>query len=721
MSIRLTALVLASYLVIAPSLVAQEPAQQPAQPRAQAPQSGDSARADSAAQVRRATRELQRVRVTAARSRYAARTTRSSTRTDTPLRDVPQAATVLTREAIADQSMQSMADVVRFVPGVTMGLGEGHRDQPTIRGNSSTADFFVDGVRDDAQYLRDVYNADRIEVLKGSNALAFGRGGGGGVLNRVTKTAGWAPERTVTLEGGSYDHGRGTLDVGQALGEHVAVRLNGMLEHSGGFRDRTDIHRRGINPTATILAGSATQIQLGYEHFYDERIVDRGIPSFGGVPAPTPATTFFGDPAASLAHARVDGASATVQRELGGVTLRNQTRALRYDKFYQNVLPGAVTTDGAQVSLSGYNNATDRASLFNQTDLTTTMALGATQHTLLGGAELSRQRTDNVRNTGYFGATATSLTVPFDDPTRITGVVFRPNATDANNRSVATVAALFVQDQVVFSPRWQAVVGLRVDRFALRFHNNRTAEDLARDDRLVSPRAGLIFKPVDAMSLYGSYGVSHLPSSGDQYSSLTATTETLKPERFANYELGAKWDATPALSLSAALFRLDRSNSAAHDPVDATRTIQTGAQRTTGAEFGATGQVTDAWSVVGGLSSQRAEIVHATTAAAAGAIVPLVPRTTISLWNKVQLSPMLGTGLGVVRQSSMYAAVDNAVTLPAFTRADAALFLGLPGSLRAQLNVENLLDARYFATAQGNNNILPGAGRTVRFSLTAGL
>ena len=112
--------------------------------------------------------------------------------------------------------MQSMADVVRYMPGITMGLGEGHRDQPTIRGNSSTADFFVDGVRDDAQYLRDVYNVERIEALKGPNAMVFGRGGGGGVLNRVTKTASWSPTRTLSVEGGSFDHGRGTVDVGGA-------------------------------------------------------------------------------------------------------------------------------------------------------------------------------------------------------------------------------------------------------------------------------------------------------------------------------------------------------------------------------------------------------------------------------------------------------------------------------------------------------------------------
>ncbi|HET7189809.1 MAG TPA: TonB-dependent siderophore receptor, partial [Gemmatimonadaceae bacterium] len=623
------------------------------------------------------------------------------------------------REVLADQSVQSMADVVRYMPGITMGLGEGHRDQPTIRGNSSTADFFVDGVRDDAQYLRDVYNAERIEALKGPNAMAFGRGGGGGVLNRVTKTASWSPTRTLSVEGGSFDHGRGTLDVGGGFGEHVAARLNGMMEHSGGFRDRSDVRRHGVNPTATILAGAGTQLQLGYEHFVDERTVDRGIPSWQGAPSPAAPTTFFGDPSVSRAHALVQGANVLVQREMGNVTLRNVTRGVHYDKFYQNVLPGTVNTAGTEVNLTGYNNATDRASLFNQTDLTTTIFTGATRHTLLAGGELSRQRTDNLRQTGYFG-TSTSLAVPFDQPTQITAVSFRQSATDANNHSVATVGALYLQDQVELSPRWQAVAGVRVDRFAIRFHNNRTDEDLSRHDQLVSPRGGLIFKPVEPMSIYASYAVSQLPSAGDQFSSLTATSETLRPERFDNYELGAKWDATTALSLSGALYRLDRSNSAAHDPLDATRTVQTGAQRTTGWELGISGRLADHWDVVGGVASQRAEIVHATTAAPAGAAVPLVPRVTASLWNKVEVSPALGAGLGIVRQGAMFAAIDNSVTLPAFTRTDGALFLTLPANLKAQLNVENLFGTRYYATAQGNNNILPGAGRTIRFSVAAG-
>ena len=685
----------------------------------------DSAsRADTLTNRTRA-RELARMRVVAERARraaYAATSSRTATKTDTPLRDTPQSATVLTRALIADQSMQSMADAVRFMPGITMGQGEGHRDAPVIRGQSTTADFFVDGVRDDAQYLRDLYNVERVEALKGSNAMIFGRGGGGGIINQVRREAPWSNVGTLTLEGGSFEHKRGVLDVGGPLGQRVALRLDGVYEKSRGFRDASRLTRRGVTPTATILAGAGTVVRLDYENFRDERNVDRGIPSFRGAPSPAPITTFFGDPRVSMSRAEVNAGSIVVDRALGGgLSLRNRTRLVQYDKFYQNVFPGAVDTSGTQVTLQGYNNATDRVNLFNQTDLTGTLLTGAVRHTLLAGAELSRQRTDNFRNTGYFNgsATATSTPVPFASPTSAVNVEFRQSATDADNHSRADVGALYVQDQVELSPQWQAIAGVRVDAFTVRFHNNRTGQDLERYDRLVSPRGGVIFKPITPASLYASYGVSHLPSSGDQFSSLTATTQTLEPERFDNYELGAKWDVRPALALTGALFRLDRSNSTAPDPANPQRTIQTGAQRTTGFELGVTGEVTSAWQLVAGVSSQKARIVSRTASGAEGATVPLVPASTFSLWNRVQVAPMVAVGAGAVHQARMYAALDNSVTLPAFTRYDGALYVTLPLNTRAQLNVENLLDTRYYATSHGNNNIMPGASRTVRLSLIA--
>ena len=164
-------------------------------------QDTSSVRADTTVQI------LKTLEVTAARQRgYARLRTSSATKTLTPLRDVPQSVTVVSKDLIDDQGMRGMADVTRYVPGVTMGQGEGNRDQPTIRGNGTTADFFVDGMRDDVQYFRDLYNVERVEALKGGNALIFGRGTGGGVINRVTKEAEWTPTRELTASGRLVRH-----------------------------------------------------------------------------------------------------------------------------------------------------------------------------------------------------------------------------------------------------------------------------------------------------------------------------------------------------------------------------------------------------------------------------------------------------------------------------------------------------------------------------------
>jgi catecholate siderophore receptor len=662
---------------------------------------------------------LRAIEVMGVRNRgYSAVRTATATRTDLPLRDAPQSISVVTRDVIADQSMQNMTDVMRLIPGVTMGQGEGHRDAPTIRGNSTTADFFVDGIRDDAQYLRDLYNVERVEALKGANALMFGRGGGGGVVNRVGKEAQWASERTLTLQGGSFEHRRASLDVNQALNENVALRFNGMVQKSGGFRDEATLQRHGINPTLAIALGESTQIRGGYEYFSDDRNVDRGIPSFAGRPAGAPRTAFFGNADSSYSTVRVHTGTAVLEQKLGAFTLRNRVRYTEYDKFYQNSYPGALNAAGTSVALSAYNNATMRDNLFNQTDFIAAVNTGRVEHTFVLGVEVARQRTDNFRETGYYHNTATSFSASFDQPTVSAPITFRQSAGDADNHARVTVASAFAQDQLALSQHFQAILGLRFDRFDIAFHDNRKATDLKRRDELISPRAGLLFKPVESASLYGSYSVSYLPGSGDQFSSLTATTQTLEPEQFRNLEVGAKWDVRPNLSLTAAVYQLDRTNTTAPDPNDATRVVQTGSQRTRGVEAGIAGDVTNSWHVVAGLAWQNAEISSATTAAKAGQTVPLVPERTVSLWNRYTVMRGLGVGLGVVAQDEMFAAIDNTVTLPGFTRLDGAVFVRLNGSMNAQLNVENLLDTEYFATSHGNNNIMPGAGRTLRLTLT---
>jgi catecholate siderophore receptor len=659
----------------------------------------------------------------AARAGYQAGAIGSATRTATPLRDVPQAVSVVTSALISDQRMQSMADVVRYMPGVSMAQGEGNRDTPILRGNNSTSDFFVDGVRDDVQYFRDVYNVDRVEALKGPNAMIFGRGGVGGVINRVTRQADWTATREVAVQAGSWDNRRITADVGQGLGRHVAGRVTGVYEDSGSYRAGVGIERYGLNPTVAVSFGPRTTLRGGYEYFHDERVADRGIPSFQGRPIETRASQFFGDPTSSPVRATVNLASAAVEHRVSGATmLRSRVGYGVYDKFYQNVFPGAVNAAGTSVSISAYNNATDRTNLFSQTDLVVSRWTGRIEHTILTGVELGRQVTDNLRHTGYFtslGAGVTSFNAPVDAPSISVPIEFRQSATDADNHGLATVAAVYAQDQVVLSPRLQAVGGVRIDRFEVDFRNNRTGATLASTDTLVSPRLGVIYKPAAPVSIYGSYSRSYLPRAGEQLGSLSPSNEALDPETFRNYELGVKWDFENGLSATGAVYRLVRGNVATVDPADPTRSILLDAQQATGVELGAGGHVTDAWTLTGGYAYQDAVITRTISpSAVAGAALAQVPRHSFSLWNRYDVSARLGVGVGVVYRGDVFTSTDNLVTLPSFTRADVGVFYTLHRTLRAQINIDNLFDARYYASAHSNTNITPGSPRAVRVTLT---
>jgi catecholate siderophore receptor len=272
--------------------------------------------------------------------------------------------------------------------------------------------------------------------------------------------------------------------------------------------------------------------------------------------------------------------SGTFEKQIGDLNIRNRTMYGDYDRFYQNYVPGAVNTAGTLVSISAYNNATRRKNLFSQTDLSYAFETGRLKHRLLGGFELGRQRTTNFRNSGFFNNTATSILVDFNDPTTDVPVTFRQAVSDADNRLRLNVGAAYLQDQVEVSRYLQIIGGLRFDYFDLRYHNNRNNEDLRRIDRLVSPRLGVVVKPLAQLSIYGSYSVSYLPSSGDQFASLTNITQQLEPEEFRNYEVGVKWDIRHNISLTSALYRLDRTNTRSTDPNDPSRIVQTGSQRT---------------------------------------------------------------------------------------------------------------------------------------------
>lgn len=682
---------------------------------------------------------------------YSIKETSTATKTETPLKDVPQSITIVTEAQIKDQSMQSISDVVRYVPGIGAHAGENNRDQIIFRGTSSSADFYVDGVKDDVQYLRDLYNTKRIEILKGPSGMIFGRGSGGGVLNRVLREADGSTSREVSFQTGSYDDFRVTADVAQGFGK-IAARATAMYESVNGFRNGYQLERFGVNPTFAVRAGPNTDIVLGYEFFRDNRTNDRGIPSLNGRPFQTNRSTFFGDPAQSFVDVDMNVASVKVDHVFSdALSIRNKTSFGDYNRMYQNFVPGAVRTSDSTVAITAYNNRTNRKNLFNQTDLTWKVSTGSIKHTVLTGLELGRQQTDNDRKNGTFpvsantGPTTGTYNAPLSNPQINDPVTFARTNSTALNDGTAFAAALYVQDQAQLTSTIQLLMGLRLDHFRMRFDDQRPAPPagpgagvLKATDNLLSPRVGVIYMPTETLSAYASYTLSYLPRSGEQLSSMTKANKSLDPESSDNVEVGLKWDVLPKFALTTAAYIQNRSKVAVTDttpgaPADTLMLVD--GQQVKGIEFGLSGEVAKNWSVAGGYAYQIGEISSdqpsqpasstAPPAIRKGAALQQVPKHSFSLWNRYNFTPEWGAGLGIIGRSAMFAAVEDRanpgknVTLAGYARLDGAVYWNVTKNISTQLNFENLLDKTYYANAHSNNNISFGSPRMFRASVTA--
>lgn len=666
---------------------------------------------------------------------YNANRSRSATKTDTALKDTPQSVTVVTQDVIKDQSIQSISDAVRYVPGVTASQGEGNRDALNFRGAGvNTGDFYLDGVRDDVQTYRDLYNTDRIEVLRGSNAMIFGRGGSGGVINRVSKEAGWDPVRELSVTYGAYDQKRATIDIGNAINDVAAFRLNAVYEDANSYRDGVNLERYGMTPTLTIKPTDNTKIVLSAEYFKDKRIGDRGMPSTGSGFKNRPYdigdhSTFFGNARLSPNETETKAFNAMIEHAFdNGITIRNRTRYADYDKYYQNVFASSSVNSSNNVSIGGYLDDTQRQNLFNQTDITYDLKAGGFEHRLLAGMELGRQDTDNYRAVPTAPASESLGSVNAENPNYIGSPSF--NKLSRNRKSEATITSFYVQDQIILSPKWELVLGLRHDKFAVDYTNlpTATANTISKfnsTDNKVSPRAGLIFKPVDNLSLYASYSQTYAPRAGDQITDLSQANAGLSPEKFINHEIGAKLDVMPELSVTAAIYKLERQNVLIQSPESGINTLVDG-QETHGVELGLTGKLTDKWSIFGGYAYQDGEITKqqglnsSNSRILKGAELGQTPSHTFSVWNRYDFNETWGAALGVVSRSEMYATTPTAsqsTVLPGYTRVDAAIYGKFSKNLRLQVNLENLTNKEYALSAHNNNNIVPGAPLTGRATL----
>lgn len=643
--------------------------------------------------------------VTGTRDSYAGADGSTAMRTPTPIIDVPQAVSVLTSDQLEDQAVTQLNDALRYVPGVSLETGEGHRDEVFIRGQETTADFYLDGLRDDAEYYRSLYNVERVEVLKGANALIFGRGAGGGAINRVSKTASPdAPGFGLATQIDSYGAFALTGDANLPAGEGFAFRITGSYEEFNNHRNFYEGRFIGLTPTLTAQLGPDTRLTATYTYDDDSRSTDRGVPSLDGLPLMGFDRTFFGDREYNHAEAQVHIARTRIDHAFStGWSVNASLQYADYDKFYSNIVPGGGTT-ASTVTLSGYESGTDRQNLIGQVNLVGQFETGGIGHTLLLGAEFSNSDTDAVRDQARFnGGADSSVTVALEEVIAVPDFVLVPQR--ASTSELSTFSA-YAQEQLDIGIL-QLVAGVRYDRFDLTSTNFIADFDGARVDDRVSPRFGVIVKPQDNLSLYASYAESFLPQSGDQFTVLSQVSEALEPELFENIELGLKYAPHRDLLLTAALFRLTRSNTQAVDP-DTNLTTLLGESQVEGFELGLAGEPADGLSVSLGYTYLDGKITEDPDASDIGTVLQQLPRHQLTAWTRYDLTDRFGIGGGLVHQSRQFASMSNNVVLPAYTRVDAALYFNATDTLSLQFNVENLFDENYYASAHGDNNIQPG-------------
>lgn len=639
----------------------------------------------------------------------------NAVKTPTPLVDVPQTITVLTREQLDDQGITQLGDALRYVPGVVLGQGEGHRDQITLRGQNTTADFYLDGLRDDTQYYRSLYNIERVEVLKGANALLFGRGGGGGVINRVSKTPDLDRVKgQASANVDSFGAFALAADWNQPFTETVGARFNGTYEEFDNHRQEFEGRFIGVNPTLAFEPGDATRVELSYNYDDDRRITDRGVPSLGGKPLTGFDNTFFGRTDLNIATVKAHIAQARVDHDLAeNLSFNVLGQYSHTDKYYGNVFAsGPVLAN--KVAMSGYDSGTLRDSWVGQANLVWTGQTGGIGHTLLAGVEAADQDTHATRRNTI--TTDANRTVTLAE--RIVMPAFAYGDFVTNSRTDVRTLSAYVQDQVELASFLQVVAGVRFDEFRISGRNAVNGANASRTDKMWSPRFGVVVKPQANMSFYGSFTRSFLPQSGDQFGALDPTQATLAPEQFENLEAGVKWDINPGLAFTAAAYRLDRDNSRFNNPVTGLPELS-GKTRTKGIELQLAGRVTPDLQVSVGYTLQDGAVLSRTTAADVTQDLPQLPRHQFAAWTRYNVTKQLGLGLGVTHQSDSFATISNAVTLPAFTRVDAAVFYDVSDRFSVQLNVENLTDTDYFPAAHTDNNISTGEPLNARISVKA--
>ncbi|MBE9017919.1 TonB-dependent siderophore receptor [Chroococcidiopsidales cyanobacterium LEGE 13417] len=648
---------------------------------------------------------------------YSVPDTSTATKTDTPLRDIPQSIQVIPRQLLEDRNITRVGEALQNVPGVFSLEGgyEGYADYYQIRGfDTSRGSIFRDGIATDVWDTSETVNLERIEVLKGPASVLFGQGSPGGIVNLVTKKPLAEPYSSISGTIGSFDTYRGELDFSGPLNDSKTVRyrLTMAYENNDSFIDFVEGERFFIAPVITWDIGSRTSLTVDASYTNDSRTPYYGIPAVGGRIADVPRSRYYGEPFAEYSR---DGFELGAVLRHGFSDNWSVTGAFRYISYSPEryaVFFSSPDEDTGEMTREQYFSDGNYQRYIGNLDLVGEFKTGSIQHKLLLGTEYRQYIEDPRFQFGEYPS------INLFDPVYVNRrfdkapTFFRDDYDET--------WGFYIQDQIELLPNLKFLAGVRYDNY----QQNRTTQDLGepridfeQTDTAWSPRVGIVYQPIEPISLYFSYSESFVPNFGD---TLDQADEPFDPEKGRQFEVGLKADLNPNLNATLALFDIRKQNVLTTDPINPEFSIQTGEQTSKGIELGIAGEILPGWDIYASYTYLDAYISEDNTYEV-GNRLPNVPESTIGLWTKYEIQQGglrgLGFGLGLYYVGDRFGELDNTVELPSYFRTDLALFYERD-NWKAQINFKNLFDIDYEAGTSGGTSITPGAPFTVSGTLS---
>ena len=652
-----------------------------------------------------------------------------------PAKDIPQSLTVVNEKLIHDQGKDSFKSALENVIGITFEAGEGGRvgDNIRLRGFSAAGDIYLDGMRDIAQYNRDTFNVERVEVLRGAASMLFGRGSTGGIINQVSKQPRMVTEQEVNATVGTDGYQRYQGDFNFNLDNNAALRINAMATDAGGRGDNAgaSTHRRGLALDYRYGIGTANEFAISYYHLHYNDKPDWGFQWFNNAPAPKPTNRYWYGLDSDFQNDKADAVTLShIHRRADGSSLKTTLR----DGYYSRAMWATQSSFATGTTFANLNDNT----IVNRR---TNAKSGKEHHTFL--------QTDYLTNTNWFGRKNSILvggeyavenssrsTYPFITAVKPSTTVGNPGSAGIGSNLTervatdfrATTLGLYVQDTIELTPYWKLVGGLRADNFRGDFKRDGNAAPnntpLSRSDSLLSKRLGLMYQPTDEVSYYAAYGTS-FNTSGDLYQ-FDPTSANTPPESSRNFEIGAKWELYGGdLSLRTALARTEKYNERNTDIDTANQSyLLSGKRHTDALEFEIAGRITPQWDVFAGIGFLRAVIDQSGSNPAGLAEVGqnpgLSPSRQANLWTTYRIDDKwrVGGGFTAVSQNKPANSVTTGNRAPGYVKADALVEYRVNASNSLKLNIDNVFDKIYYNTLY-RGFAAPGNARSVRLTLTS--